>query len=67
MGSIIPKALHRLGASPVGLDEHGRFRSVPGDETSIRLVAEQRLVKQLGYQIIEEAARGIRCWLRLPG
>jgi hypothetical protein len=30
------------------------IRSMPSDETSIRLVAEQGLVKQLGYEIVEE-------------
>jgi hypothetical protein len=30
------------------------IRSMPRDETSVRLIADQWLVEQLGYQIVEE-------------
>jgi hypothetical protein len=30
------------------------IRSMPRDETSVRLIADQGLVEQLGYQIVEE-------------
>jgi hypothetical protein len=30
------------------------LHSMPGDKISIRLIAQQRFVEQLGYQIVEE-------------
>ena len=35
-------------------DINSCVRSMPRDETSVGLIAQQRLIKQLGYEIIEE-------------
>ena len=52
----IPKAteLLRHRSQRSSSDINSCVRSMPRDETSVGLIAQQGLIKQLGYEIIEE-------------
>jgi hypothetical protein len=48
---------------PTGYDRNGThtyIQSTPRDETSVWLIADQGLVEQLGYQIVEEKSNSAR-------